>query len=545
MAKKTSTGALTKEQHAFQDKRYAEGHQYDYVIIGTGSAALTVGALLAHAGYTICMLEAHDTAGGYCHTFEQGDFSFCAQEHYIWGCGKGGKIYEFLKRIGLEKDITFHLMDPDGYDHMVMPDGKRVKIPYGWDKLIRNVVEAYPDQQKPMEKFINTMDTIRKGFRYLPGRPYTASRVLNTLKALPLVRYVKSTLQDAFDACGVSIPAQTVLAANAGDFGAPPNRLSLFTYAALFGGYNTGSYYPVKHYKYYISRLAEFITSHPGCHIYYETEVTRIATEGKKVTSVGTKDGKTFVGKNFICNADPQKMAHMIGWEKFPPREQKKLSYEYSPSGIMIYLGLKDVDLRAHGFGAFNIWHCEQFDMNNMWDEVGKTQMDAPWFFMSTPTLHTNEPGLTPGPNYSILEVATFIPYEVFKTAYDKNYAEYAKLKLRITNSLLDIIEQKYIPNLRKHIVSQTVGTPITNEDFVMAPFGNAYGSNMTPEQVSFGRLKQKTPFSNLYWCNASGGWAGMYGTVGTGMGLYMDLTGDRFYDGFKAPTDEEFIQAL
>ena len=35
MAKKTSTGALTKEQHAFQDKRYAEGHQYDYVIIGT------------------------------------------------------------------------------------------------------------------------------------------------------------------------------------------------------------------------------------------------------------------------------------------------------------------------------------------------------------------------------------------------------------------------------------------------------------------------------------------------------------------------------
>ena len=56
----------------------------------------------------------------------------------------------------------------------------------------------------------------------------------------------------------------------------------------------------------------------------------------------------------------------------------------------------------------------------------------------------------------------------------------------------------------------------------------------MTPERVSFGRLKQKT-FLVLVQCQR---WLGrMYGTVGTGMGLYMDLTGDRFYDGFKAPT--------
>ena len=33
MAKKSSTGALTKEQHETQDARYAKNHDYDYVFI--------------------------------------------------------------------------------------------------------------------------------------------------------------------------------------------------------------------------------------------------------------------------------------------------------------------------------------------------------------------------------------------------------------------------------------------------------------------------------------------------------------------------------
>ena len=78
MTKNHSTSALTPEQHAAQDNRYAEGHEYDYVIVGTGSAALTVGALLVKAGYKICMLEAHDIPGGYAQSFKMENFYFLA-----------------------------------------------------------------------------------------------------------------------------------------------------------------------------------------------------------------------------------------------------------------------------------------------------------------------------------------------------------------------------------------------------------------------------------------------------------------------------------
>ncbi len=545
MAKKSSTTALTPEQKAAQDARYAEGHRYDYVIIGTGSSALTVGALLANAGHSVCMLEAHDIPGGYCQTFRAGGYEFCAQVHYIWGCAPGGRIYEFLKRIGLERDITFELFDPQGYDHVALPDGKRVRIPYGWEKLVENVVAAYPDQRLPMEKFVGVLRTLRDEFQHMPGRRAKWWEYVRAYRVRHIIRYRKATLQDLFDECGLSKEAQAVLAGNAGDFMLPPEKLSLFMYVALFGGYNTGAYSPTKHFKYYVERLARFITDRPGCHIYYETEVDRILTDGDRVTGVGTKDGKTFTASKYICNGDPQKMAKIIGWEKFPRSEQKKLSYGYSEAGVVVYLGLKDLDLRKYGFGSFNIWHLEDWDMNDMWRKMGATDFSKPWVFLSTPTLHTSEGGTTPGPGHHILELASFANYAPFKEAQEKGYAEYFKLKQRVAERMIDIVEQRYIPDLRKHIVVKQVGTSTTNEDFVLAPNGNAYGSDMTPENVHLSRLRAKTPFANFWWCNASSGWAGMYGTVSTGMNLYMDLTGDRFFGATKGPTDDELIAAL
>ena len=43
--------------------------QPDYLIIGSGLSALTFGALMANAGKTVQILEAHEHPGGFGHTF--------------------------------------------------------------------------------------------------------------------------------------------------------------------------------------------------------------------------------------------------------------------------------------------------------------------------------------------------------------------------------------------------------------------------------------------------------------------------------------------
>lgn len=545
MAKKSSTSALTKEQHQIQDARYAEGHAYDYVIIGTGNSALTVGALLAQSGKKVCLLEAHDTPGGYAHTFHMGEYYFCAQVHYIWGCAPGGAIYEFLKKVGLEKDITFELMGPEGYDLMSMPDGKKVFMPYGWDNLAENIEKAYPGQGKNVEKFTKILDTIRREMGKFPERKLTAWDYLTKWPQFKaLIKYRDKTVQDVFDECGLSKEAQLVLAAQAGDMMEPPEDLSIFPYAGLFGGYNTGAYYPTKHFSYFMERLASYITEHEGCHIYYETEVSKIHTEGDKVTGIETKNGKTFTAKNYICNMDPQAAARMIGLEKFPAHFQKPLSYEYSPAGVVVYIGLKDdIDLKDYGFGSYNIWHCEQWDMNKMWDDMGEVNFEKPWVFLSTPTLHTTDTTHAPK-GCQILEIASYTEFKPFKEAQDRSYKEYYKMKEDVANRMIDIVEQRFIPNLREHIALKVIGTSVTNQDFCLAPEGNAYGSRMVPKNMRT-RLKSGTPFTNMKWCNASSGWGGIYGTTRTGVNLYMELSGDQFVGEYTPKTDEEFIAAL
>lgn len=539
--KKHSTGTLTVEQRAAQERIYRENRRYDTVIIGTGMAALTAGALLAHAGERVCLLEAHDRPGGMAHTFAYGDYRFCAQVHYIWGCGPGGAIHAFLQKIGLERDITFELLDPDGYDRVGLPDGTQVRIPFGFDRLAASIGRAMPGQQEPVRRFLDLLERIHTQIARLPDGPLSWLQMLTRGWRVPtLVWHRLDTLQEVLDAHGVSPQAQAVLVANAGDLMAPPKDLSIFPYAELMSGYNSGAYYPTRHFQYMVDRLVRFIVDHGGA-VLLESPVTRFDVRGDRVRAVHTADGKMFEAPRFICNADPQRTASLIGLEHFPDRWLRPLSYTYSPSGVMTYLGLQGVDPRDHGFGRFNTWHLEQWDMNRMWEDQTCGDFSRPWIFISTPTLHTSDTSVVP-PGGHIMEVATYADYGYFKRMQDTSYRDYAQAKQALADRLIELVEQRYLPNLRKHVAVKVVGTPVTHEDFCGAPFGNAYGSYFTPAQMGLGRLTAETPFANFWWCNASSGSAGIHGTTHTGVALYMRLTGDRFFDGRHAPPLDELV---
>ena len=537
-----STGALTPAELARQERRYAQGHRYDDVIIGTGVSALTLGALLANAGRRVCLIEAHDTAGGYAHTFSMGAYSFCAQVHYVWGCGPGDTVDLFLRRLGLQDTLTFELMDPAGYDRVTLPGGARVRIPYGFDRLADNIESSAPGSRPGVERFLALVRRIHSEQRLLPSDlPLGAVGALaHGWRFRTLLRYRNRTLAEAFDEFGLSREARAILSANAGDFGEPPATLSLMAYAGLMGGYNRGAYYPTRHFGHYVDTLIRFITAHDGCHAYFETEVSGIEVEGRRVVAVraGTK---VFRAERYICNADPQWAAReLISWRQVPRRWRKSLSYPYSPSGIVVYLGLRGIDLREYGFGRHNTWHLSDWSMDRAWRRQEHGDFSDPWAFVSTASLQTPHRGTTP-PGGQIMEIATNADFGRLRGLKDADRRAYRREKHRVGNAIIDLVERHYVPGLRKHIAVKVVGSPTTNEDYVRAPRGNAYGSSRTRANVNLGRLRPETPWENLWWCNASSGFPGFFGTTATGVRLYTRLTGDRSVLG-PVPSDRAMI---
>lgn len=504
----------------------------DYLIIGSGLAGLSFGALMAKAGRSVHVLEAHEFPGGYGHTFEEKKrYRFNAQLHYVWSCGEGQSVYQFLEKLGLHEEVTFERYDPEGFDRMRMP-GYALDIPNDYPELCRRLQAQFPDHRDAIGRFLDQVQRVAAEMDALPSPMKIGPLVRSIGKITQLVRHRNHSLQQVFDRYRVPPAAQTLLALQWPDFLLPPAQLSFFAWVSLFDGYMRGAYYPTHHFEHVINALVRTIEQ-AGGRVEYNRRVIRILTEGERVTGViaehATETGvqSEHPADTVICNADPRRAAEMIGIERFSSRVLRQLNYDYSPSNFMVYGALKDIDLREHGFGRWNTFHTEQDDLNQVFrDMYEHGDYTRPSFALTTPSLLTDDRSDCPEGD-QLFEILTVANYRRFLDLKLRSPRAYKDEKKRIMESLLDVIEARYLPGFRDHIRFVISGSPTTNERYCGSAFGNSYGSNLTPKNLGPGRLGPWSSLKNFYFCNAFSGYPGFVGTIWTGRKLYEELTGD------------------
>ncbi len=504
----------------------------DFLIVGSGLSALVFGALMANAGKTVRILEAHEHPGGFGHTFTMAKkYTFNAQLHYVWDCGEGYTVNRVLKKLNLDKEVTFERYDPNGFDHMRMP-GYALDIPSDPQELIRRLSDLFPQDAENIRKFVMEVEKTSEGLKKLSPPINPGEMFSHFGEVFGTVLNLNSTLQNVFDKFKLPQAAQTLLALQWPDFLLPPNQLSFYAWVILFTGYQKGAFYPTQHFEHVIQSLVNTIEANDG-EILLNHEVTKFIVADKTVTGVQTMDLIThqtheFAGDAVICNIDPKKAAKMIGIENFSKTVRKKLDYDYSPSNFMAYCAVKDLDLRDYGFGKWNTFYSGHQDLNEAFEQMyEKNDFSNPSFAITTPTLLTNKHRDCPE-DCQIIEFLTVANYNYFKQLKDMDKKAYRQKKEEILDSILDIVEKHYIPNLREHLVFKITGSPTTNERFCGCPSGNSYGSSLTPQNMGLGRLNHKTSLKNFYFCNASSGYPGFAPTFWTGAILYQRLSDDR-----------------
>jgi len=503
----------------------------DYLIVGSGLSALVFGSLMAKSGKKVQVLEAHEYPGGFGHTFPMAKkYKFNAQLHYVWDCGEGQTVNRVLKKLKLDKDVTFERYDPHGFDHMRMP-GYSLDIPSESQELIRRLINLFPQDADRIRKFVLEVQKTSEGLQKLspPLIPTELFKYFGQVSCA--LKYLNSTLQDVFDKFKLPQEAQTLLALQWPDFLLPPKRLSFYAWVILFTGYQKGAFYPTKHFEYVIDSLVKVIEENGG-EILLNHEVTNFIVTNNTVIGVQAKDlianqTHEFTAETIICNMDPKKAAQIIGAEKFSQRVRQRLNYDYSPSNYMVYCVVKDIDLRDYGFGKWNTFHTGHRDLNEAFNLMyERHDFSNPSFAITTPTLMTEEQRDCPE-GCQIIEFLTVANYDYFKHLRDTDKKAYNQKKEEILDFILDAVEKNYIPNFRKYIVFKITGSPTTNERFCWCPQGNSYGSNLTPRNMGIGRLNHKTSLKNFYFCNASSGYPGFAATFWTGAILYQRLSGD------------------
>ena len=500
---------------------------YDYVILGAGLGGLSAAACLTRQGHRVAVLEQHYLPGGCCHTFDYGDYSFCADVHYIYQCGEGQSVQQFLNYI--DRDVPFNSLDPDCIDRVITPEVD-FRIPLNWQRFRDRLLIDFPEEARGIDFYCHEIKQLHQELRQLNSQVHWYDLDWSDWLSLPKYWHLFTrrnwTLQDLYDRAGLSPKLQTLLAGQSGDYGLPPSEIALITHASLVWDYSEGAYYPQHHFKHLVDTVVSAITEGGGV-VKYSTPVQHIEVKNHQVVSV-TAGGETYQADlAYISDLDPKLTVNLMHDAQAisQPEYRRLTNYEYSASAFNIYLGL-DSEFKPdrYGIGNWNVWYYPNSDLNQAYQQQLEGNLEHPWIFLSCPTLKSAEPGIAPKGNH-VLEITTVCPYEPFRQLHETDAQAYKAQKRTVYQQVMASVRD-LIPDIDKYIRMRIFGTPTTSEYYLGQPEGNMYGAKLIPQQIGLNRLGYRTELPNLYLVGASAGYPSVPGVISNGMDVVELLTG-------------------
>ncbi|MDI1448535.1 NAD(P)/FAD-dependent oxidoreductase [Polyangium sp. 6x1] len=512
--------------------------RWDTIIIGSGSGGLTAAVALARAGQRVLVLEQHYLPGGWTHSFALEGYRFSPGVHYIGELGPGQSVRALYEGLGLSSDLAFHELNPDGFDHFLL-GGERFDVPRGFDRYFERLVSRFPHERKGLERYFDVIgrivaDTLRCEDLLVSPR----SALALPFRAKTLVAWGLRTQRALLDDTVRDPLLRGILAAQSGNHGLPPSRVSLPLHARMIAHYYDGGYYPRGGAKRIPSAMIKALRKRGG-EIRLRTRVRRILVESGRAVGVELASGERIFSRAVVSNADP---AITFGKLLEPPhgeRERKKIRrMEYSV-GLLSVFCATDLDLPAMGLDSGNYWWYRTLDVNGVYE---RAQHALPHgivegLFLTVTTL--KDPGHAPKGHHT-LELFTFVPYEPFEswagTAAERP-AGYHDLKERLGDAMIAAAE-RVIPGLGKNLTFRSVGTPLTNDFYCETHRGSSYGTAKIPFQLGPFSFAIRSSVPGLYNVGASTLSHGVAGAATSGLFAARDILGLRRIEDLLAPAD-------
>lgn len=138
----------------------AETKKYDAVVIGSGLGGLTAGALLAKAGYSVCLLERNFSLGGAASVFKVGPLTVEASLHQTSDARNPRDVkHRILSELGILDDIEWLPTDVL-YKARGGPLAAPFELPKGFAAAHDALAERFPDKSAAIGTFLGEVEQI-------------------------------------------------------------------------------------------------------------------------------------------------------------------------------------------------------------------------------------------------------------------------------------------------------------------------------------------------------------------------------------------------
>ncbi len=456
---------------------------YDAIIVGTGVGGAAVGALLAHAGWKILILDKNKVVGGRCTSYEKDGFVVDLGVH-LFGMADKGSLGDVCRKIGLPDAIRWVTI---GTATLMVKD-RRMK--YSRKNMSASVPE---EEQRNLERLFVEVFQL-------------SDEELEKLWYVPLNEWVSRFTTDPLAQSFIErINGQYFCVR--GNEGSTAEFIKCFreVVQARSSAYPVGGCISIP--KAYIEAIERF-----GGRLLLKAEVSKILVEDGKAVGVKLKDGSSFRAPVIISNADIKAtVLELAGGEHFPKDYVEKiadLTYSYHAVALKVALSEKITDDQLMMYMPYDQESAVEKEIEQMQEGIVPDRVGA---MITSPTNY--DPSLGPEGRQMIFLGTGCPPRQDWRkweeTMLNSFYAVYPQAKGKVLWHRLD---------------SPDLVNAYAGED------GCIIGVGQTIDQIHERRPSVVSPLPGLYFASAEAG----------GHGIGTELAADSARELFRVLHESE-----
>jgi all-trans-retinol 13,14-reductase len=458
------------------------------VVVGAGPAGLTAGILLASRGVKVVLVEQHFTLGGYLQGFSRKGLHFETGLHYVGACRPGQAFARYLKLLGIYDDLDILSSPMDIAGRVILPDGRRVAVPHGFDAFAAFIRSEFPSEAGGMEAILQEVRRCLKAVPWLDLQEKTsdldAYQAYTTTSADAVIRAHVSNpdliaLLGTFCFSTAMLPTECPFAL----FTVMAHTL-LSSCCAIRGGGRT-----------LISLLRKRLEALGG-KIIAGNGARTVKLDGKRIAALVLEDGTTLDLDVLISTCHPVETVRFAGRERFSPSFLENLdSLTMSNGSFKLYL---ELEAPLPDVGADRWILC-----------------DPEWpigLYVASPSAID--------PSYGArhcLDILAWQDFAAVERWQDSRRgfrpAEYEAFKKDTANRMLDRVARDF-PGVRGAVKHSYTSTPLTNLDYIRSARGAAMGIRQDIGQQGKRHIRPRNKTRNLFLAGQSVGFPGILGAI-------------------------------
>jgi len=460
----------------------------DMIVIGSGIGGLSTGAFLSKAGYKVLVLEQHYIAGGCTHSFKEHGIEHETGIHYVGNIKKRKKILDLITETPIEWCKLGY--EEDGiYDEIIIEDKHRYLLRSGENNFINDMVEKFPNEEEAIKKYIKLVKKVSQKdfFFYLKiFKPVWLQKILLYFMDSEYLYYVNNSAYDVIKSLTSNELLISALCGQFGDYGPTPKKASFFIHSSIVNHYLEGGYFP----KGGTSEIAKKIIptiENSGGRVLVGKKVSKIVVEDEKVLGVEMENGDIIKCSKVISSVGIRNTFLTLLKTSNSPNanlsikkfneliQQIPISTTFSYLFVNLEGDPEDLELKSR-----NKWIWPNRDYDKMVEDFENDPENAPipLFIACSCMKDLDWKKNFPGKSNAI--ILTLSKYEWFEKWKDekcmRRSKEYKDYKENLAQRMLNEGLYKYYPKTKGKVTHYDVGTPLTNQFYLNAYNGEAYG---------------------------------------------------------------------